>query len=245
MIRCHAEASDWSDERVLLPEEESHHLLHVLRVRPGQVVTVFDGDTRVVEARVGVLPAGERRLPLHPTGPAAGVPPPPTVPVDLVLALPREQKLDWILQKSTELQAAAIHPVFTRNALVRIDARKERGKRARWERIILNAAKQSGNLRPPVLHSPTGWEDWIARCAPYDLMLLGSLAPCAKPFRDVIPLARPRRVALLIGPEGDFTEDEREAARRAGARDVTFGPVVLRTETAALFGLSILRYVWD
>ena len=245
MIRCYADAADWTDEVILLSEEESHHLLHVLRVRPGQAVTVFDGGTRVLAARVGVLPSGARRLPLHPAGPAEGVPPPPDVAVELVLALPREQKLDWILQKSTELRVAAIHPVFTRNAMVRIDSGKAAGKRARWERIILNAAKQSGNLRPPILHHPLGWSEWLGRCASHDLMLLGSLAAGARPMRDVLPAQRPRRVALLIGPEGDFTEEERLAARKAGAIDITFGPVVLRTETAALYGLSVLRYVWE
>lgn len=226
-----------------MPESESHHLLHVLRVRKGDAVTVFDGRGRMQNAIAGSV-SDNGLLELHPSGPPEECTPEPKVAVDMVLALPREQKLDWVLQKATELRAAAIHPVFTRNSLIRLDASRETRKMKRWQSIIINAAKQSGNLRPPTLHYPKQFGEWLASTPTYDLLLLGSLDPAAEPLHTLLPTLSPQRVALLIGPEGDFTAEERAAARRFGAVDISFGPVVLRTDTAALFGLSVLRYAW-
>jgi 16S rRNA (uracil1498-N3)-methyltransferase len=241
VMRCYADPSAWTSEVVELGSDEAHHLRDVLRARPGQAVTLFDGrgreaDGEVVEvdrrgARVRVLQ--QRSFP------------PAATAIALIQALPREQKMDIIIQKATELGAARIAPVITDHSLVRLEDRDLEAKRSRWEKIALNAAKQCGSPWLPEIRPPVPLSSWIRDMERPGLLLLASLQPDAEDLRTVLRRAlpsRPASVAVLVGPEGDLSSREIASARNAGAVPVRLGRLTLRSETAALYALSVLRY---
>jgi 16S rRNA (uracil1498-N3)-methyltransferase len=238
-MRCYIPPAQWKGKDIALGREESHHVAAVLRGRAGQTVRVFDGcggeaDAEIVSVsghRVVVRP-GERR-----------VSPPPAVEIRLIQALPREQKMDWIVQKATELGAAVISPVFAEHSLVRLDAGRLAEKRARWEKIALNAAKQCGAVWLPRVDAPADLAAALRAEPRCDVLLAGLLRADARPLRDALRRsAGARGIGCVIGPEGDFTAAEQETILAAGAVPVTFGTLTLRAETAAIYALSVLQH---
>ena len=242
MHRCFVSPAAWDARHVRLSSEEAHHLLHVLRAVPGDVVTVFDGQGRQALARLPALPLVPRPslgLEIMESVPAER----PAVFVPRAPALPKGPKMDWIVEKATELGVSVVLPVITERVVTRLRDSQKEERRERWQRIALSAAKQCCTSWVPEVRAVSGFAEAVKRCAEADLFLVGALTPEARAFRTVLREAgknRPRQVALLIGPEGDLTPDELAEACRAGAVPVSFGPRVLRVDTAALFGLSVL-----
>lgn len=226
---------------VALSPEESHHLSRVLRVEPGQELTLFDGQgTRAL----GQIEAVTKKEVTVRVTERESIPP-PNVELTLIQAVCKPDRFEMILQKATELGVRNIIPVITENASLptgKIEKMVSRG-----EAIIRNAAQQCGTAWLPnfqCLKNQLRWgTELIPRLGKYDVVFIGSLHPNARPFKESFQgLEKVRTAALLIGPEGDFTEDEVNAAVEAGAIPVTFGKQILRTETAAIFGLSVLAY---
>jgi len=163
--------------------------------------------------------------------------PPPAVQIELIQAVPRPDRWELVLQKAVELGGSTIQPILTQHT----DFKTSPGKEARWQKVILNAAQQCEVRWLPKLKPLQPMDAVIPSPDSHDLVLIGSLYEGAGPFRAV-DFSGKQRVALLIGPEGDFTEEEVDAAVQAGAVPVSFGDRILRTETAAIFGLSVLAY---
>jgi 16S rRNA (uracil1498-N3)-methyltransferase len=244
--RCFVEPARWRGTDLRPDPEAEHHLLDVLRVRPGDEVIVFDGAGREARARVVVArhPDGRRRVRLELTAAARQAELHPR-PVTLVQAVPKGGRMDWIVEKAAELGVSAIWPVLTERTVTRLDARKAAERRERWRRIARGAARQCGSAWIPDVRTPRPFDEAVSEWQGAGLALIASLAPGARPFREVAAecaASPPRAAALLIGPEGDFTAEETARARAAGAIPVSFGERVLRVETAALFGLSLLVY---
>ena len=241
MHRCFVEPRDWRDRTLVLSEPEAHHLIGVLRAGEGDEVEVFDGRGRIASARVpGAASAGRKHAVVLDLVSAVRCEPPP-VHVTLVQAVLKGKRMDWLVEKATELGVAEIRPVLS----ARTVASAEREARAaRWQRTALSAAKQCGTAWVPVVHPPAPFAAVVADGADGATMLVGALSPGARPLQAVLRRAVPGAVVLLIGPEGDWTDAELETADRAGAVRVSFGPRVLRSETAAIFGLSALVYEW-
>jgi 16S rRNA (uracil1498-N3)-methyltransferase len=218
---------------VVLPPEESHHLARVLRVQPGQEITLFDGQGGVAEATIESVSktAIEARISNHWKVPA------PAVEIDLVQAVPKPDRWELVLQKAVELGATTIRPILTQHTEFKPNPKKQE----RWSKIVLNAAQQCEVRWLPNLQPLEKLDAVLPTLGNHDLVLIGSLYEGTRPFRDV-SFAGKTKVALLIGPEGDFTEEEVAAAVQAGAVPVSFGDRILRTETAAIFGLSVLAY---
>jgi 16S rRNA (uracil1498-N3)-methyltransferase len=221
----------------VLEGAEARHLSQVLRIRSGESITVFDGCGR--RAAAEVLSVARDRVALRlgavHTGPAA------QPAITLAQAIPKGKHMDLIIQKAVELGIAAIQPLVTRHTVVHPgDAKSDK-----WRRNILEACKQCGQDRLPVIAEPLAFEAWVGTQTENGggLKLIASLAPGARPLREVLR-ARPGTVAvtLLVGPEGDFSPDETQSALAAGFLGVSLGSIVLRVETAALFCLSALRY---
>ncbi|MBN2685907.1 MAG: 16S rRNA (uracil(1498)-N(3))-methyltransferase [Pontiellaceae bacterium] len=232
-INSLVEAGELEQAVVTLSPEESHHLARVLRVQPGQEITLFDGRGGVAEAVIETVGknAVEARVVSRSAVPA------PQVQMDLIQAVPKPDRWELVLQKAVELGATSIRPVLTLHTEFKPNPKKQE----RWEKIVLNAAQQCEVRWLPELKPLEKWDAILPTLAAYDLVLIGSLYDGAVPFRD-IDFAQKKRVALLIGPEGDFSPEEVFAAVDAGARPVSFGNRILRTETAAIFGLSVLAY---
>lgn len=241
MMRYYIAPDRWSAGEMLLEGEEAHHLLHVLRGKVGDQVTVIDGAGR--EAFTEVVEASRKEARIKVIQQTQS--PPPAVEITLIQALPREQRMDLILQKATEFGIRHIVPVVSDNAVVRIQPGKDGGKLERWNKIALSAAKQSGSLWLPEIHPVAGLLDYFTAMPRYDVWLTCSLEADTLPLKQVIETARanqPKSIAFLIGPEGDLSSREYAAARNAGARMVSLGPRVLRSETAALYVLGVLHY---
>ena len=241
MPRFYVSPAEWPQERIRLAPEPAHHLLNVLRCRAGDPVTIFDGRGHEAGARVADTGRGTAVLEVG----ARSEQPPPRVAIVLVQALPKAQKMDLIVQKATELGASAVQPVSTARSLLRLDGEPALERVRRWQKIAIGAAEQCGTLWVPQVEPIRDLASFLEAdhgCVP---LLLASLAPDARPMAAALREIRPggrQRVGILIGPEGDLTPEEVQAARQAGAVAVSFGSRVLRTETAALYALSVLDY---
>ena len=242
-MRCLIDASQWTADDIELAPDESHHLVQVLRVRPGERVGLFTGRGHTAEAafiavrqkraQVRILPATRRETP------------PPAVAVTLIQAIPKHALMDGIIQKAVELGAQAIQPLMTERVIVHLSSSEAERRRGRWQKIALEATRQCGVAWMPTVLPVRSLPETIADMARFDLCLVGSLQADARAFREAVAQARTHSVssiALIIGPEGDLTETETKALRDAGAHLVSFGNAVFRVETAALYGLSLLHY---
>jgi 16S rRNA (uracil1498-N3)-methyltransferase len=242
MIRCHLPSDRWEGETAELDEAEARHLVGVMRVREGARIGLLDGAGRTGEA--DVVSAGKRSATVRILSrQMAG----PRVPRRILAqALVREQKMDWLIQKAVELGVSEIWPLQTDHAVVKIRPADAAKKAARWQAIALAACKQSGNPWLPRIASPRPMAEALSE--------LGGMPACFGALQEgAVPLpeffGRLHReacpaVTLFIGPEGDFSAGEVEALLAAGVRPVTFGPIVFRVETAAVFVLSSLQYEW-
>jgi 16S rRNA (uracil1498-N3)-methyltransferase len=243
---------------VTLSAEETRHLRDVLRVRSGDDVSVFDGEGRefacVVEEAGGRGRDAAARLKVL----GAAEPPSPESALELTLAvaLLKGEKFDLVVQKATELGAAAVVPVVSRRADVRLrDERDAEARLLRWRRLALEAAKQSGRARLPAVESPAALDALLARPPRGGQLRLffaerggGPLAEHDEGAQsgETAPGGgeRPRAVVALVGPEGGWDEEEIESAAGHGWRVVTLGGRVLRAETAALVAAALVQHIY-
>lgn len=227
-----------------LSRTATEHVVRVLRLRPGDPLVLFDGcggeyAARLVRiARSAAVVETGRHLPVERESPLA---------ITLLQGLARGEKMDWIVQKATELGVVRIVPVGTGRSVVRIaGAERADRKLEHWRAVAASACEQCGRNRLPGITAPMRLPAALELVASAGLRLL--LAPDAQatPDTSMASLAALARgidssVALLIGPEGGFEGEEIEAARHQGFRAARFGPRVLRTETAAIAAIAALQ----
>lgn len=220
---------------VLLDREESHHVRRVLRLEPGDPLSVFDGRGREWSARVLEAERGGVRVLL---GEELADPVEPDLPVHLYQGLCRPERMDWLVQKGTEVGLLAIHLVVTSKA--KPPGITER-RLARWYRIAKEACKQSGRRRIPTIESPNSFPP-----VPSDVLglVLHSPAP-GRPLGDYLGRSRPREVWLAVGPEEGFDPGELKTLERSGWRRAALGPRTLRAETAGVVAGTIVLHAWS
>lgn len=222
----------------MLTGDEAKHAAQVMRLRRGDSVTVFDGRGRSAKAEIADVSKSEIRLILGEAKSSPALSP----EICLAQAVPKGKTMDLIVQKAVELGVNSIQPLITRHTVVQVDEEDASKKASKWQRVALEACKQCGQDLLPEVSPPRNFSDWVGVAAG-DLKIIASLFPGARPLRDILREAPvPRRVVLLVGPEGDFSLAEGESALEAGFLPATLGSIVLRAETAAFFGISALRY---
>lgn len=229
-----------------LVDSEAHHFQNVLRGKMGDRVTVFDGAGH--ECLCAAAKVEKNRVTLQ-IQQRHTVPPLPYL-VTLAQAIPKGRNMDFILQKATELGVQRIVPLLSDRTVVHLESEDVGAKLARWKQITIEAAKQCGTSWLPVVEPPMCPREFFRSPRRSDLNLVASLQPDACSLRQILTDTEPRpfaqspirSVVLMIGPEGDFTPAELADARSAGFRPITLGPLVLRSETAAMYALSILAY---
>lgn len=222
---------------VELPQGESHHLLRVLRLKPGTPVTVFDKDGRQWSATVEGRPAeneGEiARLALLEPEAAAHAEGPE---ISIAAALLKRRAMDWMIEKLSELNVSTLQPLITKRTVVEPPRTAEGRAPVRWERIAVAAAKQCGRSAPLAFSHPTPLAAWLKRERPRVLACFAHAGPGSTPLGqwlgDRAGMGMP--VVIAVGPEGGWTPGEVEAFLEAGFSAVSLGPHVLRAETAAL-----------
>lgn len=239
-IRVHVPAPLASGLRLQLPVAAAAHVARVLRLAAGDALALFDGRGAEHEARIEAIKGGrvEVLVGARRAGTAGRESP---LRVTLLQALARGEKMDWVLQKATELGVARIAPVATGRSVVQLDGERADKRLAHWQGVVAAACEQCGrNVLPEVL-APA---PLAAACAALPAGLRLVLSPeAALPLVSALAAREAPRdsVTLLIGPEGGLDAGELELAARAGFVAVTLGPRVLRTETAAIAALGILQ----
>lgn len=227
---------------VLVTGAEAAHLTRVLRLRPGAEIDVLDGEGRA--RRACLLSVDKNGVRARVTGWRALAPEPP-VRLTLVQGLARGDKMDFIIQKAVELGVARVIPASCTRTVIRFDAERGHRRRERWQKIAVEAAEQCSRGTVPVVEPPQKLGDALSLLRPGTLALLLWEGECVTGLKDVLDnVPRAEDVFVFVGPEGGFTADEVKACTAAGARPVSLGPRILRTETAGLVAAALILYAW-
>lgn len=222
-----------------LPPAAAHHVQHVLRLNPGAVLTLFDGEgserdaviLRVGKTGVTVQVGAQREVDRE-------------SPLRIVLAqgVSAGERMDYTIQKAVELGVAAIQPLESSRSVVRLDPQRGAKRLAHWQAIAAAACEQCGRNRVPSVQPVMSFASWLGALGPRATQALLLSPRGTLGIRD---LKRPAAgVTLLAGPEGGLAPEEQQAAERAGFTPVRLGPRVLRTETAAVAAIAAMQTLW-
>ena len=231
----------WKPDRLALDSAESHHAVDVLRLAPGDRVTVFNGEG--AEATAAIATANREKVELkkaqvQKTAPLGCA-------ITLGQAVPKGKTMELIIEKATELGAAAIAPLLSERTVVQCDAGEALKKKHKWQRVAIEACKQCGQNWLPEVQTPRTPKEFFQSGQKFDLMLIASLQNDSRHIKEILTEvgpARPKSVLVLVGPEGDFTPAELSLAKSSGCRPISLGPIILRSETAAIYCLSVLSH---
>ncbi len=233
------------EKEIVILGSDVNHMKHVLRMRPGERVTVSDGNNcrYLCEIRrYETGDAGEKTV----LSVLEKIEEDMELKSRLVLfqGLPKQDKMELIVQKAVERGVNQIVPAATRRTVVKLDDRKAKKKRERWQEIARNAAKQSGRGIIPLVSEVVNFPDALEMAGNLDVILIPyELAEDMQRTKEVIAQIQPgQSVGIFIGPEGGFEKAEVEDALRMGAHAITLGKRILRTETAGLAVLSVLMF---
>jgi len=229
------------DTIILSDSDQLHHMRDVLRLKSGDGVTVFDTLGGEYECLITSIDRYRAELAVQSRKAA----PPKRVRISIGCAIPRQSKMDEILDKLVQLDVDTIIPLETERSVVKFEDRNSLADRKkRWEKIARSAAEQSRRSDLPVINPVTPVVDVIRRSSNFDLKLMAALAADARAIKDVLAGPPPSTVLALIGPEGDFTAAEVHQAVVSGFTLISLGRTVLRVETAAIALASYLRFTF-
>ena len=229
-----------------LPASAARHA-QVLRLQPGDPLTLFDGSGQDWPGEV--LSMGRSEVLVRIGAPVAVDHRELPFAVTLAIGMPANERMDWLVEKATELGAVAIQPLVCERAVLRVQGERAERKQAHWQAVATSAAEQCGRARVPLLLPVLGLMPWLRTlpCAGDGRFVL-SLTGGSERFLNALRAVPPNQqsgVCCLSGPEGGLSLSEEAAARAAGFRAVTLGPRVLRAETAPLAVLAALAALFD
>jgi len=242
--RFFVDPSQSKENLIKLSEREAHHGLHVLRLKEGERVMALDGAGS--ELLCQIEQAGKRGVTLR-VYQRNAVPPLPCR-LTLVQAVPKGKAMETIVQKAAELGAARIVPILAERTVAHVNEENTETKVEKWTAIAIDAIKQCGSAWLPAIAEPVKPAAYLANPEKVDLSLIATLQPDAKHpslhLRDfaVEKGRKPKSIAIWVGPEGDYTPAEINAIRASGALPISLGPLILRSDTAAIYCLSVLNY---
>ncbi|MBV9270791.1 MAG: 16S rRNA (uracil(1498)-N(3))-methyltransferase [Candidatus Eremiobacteraeota bacterium] len=218
---------------------DAHKILHVLRLGTGDAIRIVDSSGSEFEATVAEDPDGlvARVTARVATNSAGG-----SVALTIAQAIPKAQKMEYVVEKASELGVASIVPFASERTVVR---EFSENKVERWRRVARSSAEQCGRSHIMEVAEPVSFAELLCRFGAYDVVLFPWEGSDPEPLRDVMPalLARAKRVMAVIGPEGGFSHGEAAGARDAGARVVSLGTRILRTETAGLYVAAVVDFL--
>ncbi|MHC4475985.1 MAG: 16S rRNA (uracil(1498)-N(3))-methyltransferase [Planctomycetota bacterium] len=233
-------AESFADRQVTLTHQHAHQICSVLRLKTGDHIITLDNQGAEYDIELTAVAQDQVKGHIVDKREATGE---PQVQITLYQSLLARQKYEWALQKCTEVGVSRFVPLITHRSLVRRRADVKQEKLARWRRIITEAAEQSHRARIPELTSPLDLDKALHQLAEFDLALIASPDDRANSLRDCLTQCpKVSSIALLIGPEGGFAEDEVQRCRANGAIAFSMGPRILRTETAAVVASSLILY---
>lgn len=235
LSRLYCDSDLSADALLTLGEDHTHYLGKVLRVKPGHKLALFNGrDGEFIGEVIGI---GKRDLQVK----LDSLPhkqPEQLLPVHIGLGLSRGERMDYAIQKATELGVTQITPLFTEFSEVRLDSDRADKRTSHWQKVAISASEQSGRCTVPIVSNPVSLKDWIITVPEGQGFTLDHTGTAG------FVGDRPSSVYLLIGPEGGTSDNEKQLALEAGFKTVRLGPRVLRTETAPVVALTALQLRW-
>jgi 16S rRNA (uracil1498-N3)-methyltransferase len=238
LTRVHVDSPLTPDTDLPLPAAAANHVGRVLRLREGAVIVAFDGSGNDYRCEILSVRGDDVLVRVGPR--TAGLPESP-LRITLVQAVSRGERMDWTLQKATELGVRAIVPVLSSRSVVRLDDRQAEKKLRHWQAIVAGACEQCGRSVVPELRAPQELSRYLTSATREGQRFV--LSPSG-PTSLAGLSSMGSRVELLIGPEGGLEDSEVERAVGAGFTPVRLGPRVLRTETAGMVALTVLQALW-
>ena len=227
------------NEIILDDIEQVHHLKNVLRIRPGEIVGIFDGSGNEFISSVVEVTVNEIKLAIK----EKKISPEPGIKITVACAIPKNVKMDDIVDKLTQLGVKSIIPLETERVIVRLDKQKKAERKKRWEKIALSALKQSQRNEMVEIKEVSSLKEVIDWSKDFDLKLIptleGGRAALKKVFNSISK--KIDNLIILIGPEGDFSPSEIARAKEAGFLPVGLGSGVLRVDTAAIAVVSFIK----
>ncbi|PRZ17144.1 16S rRNA (uracil1498-N3)-methyltransferase [Laceyella sediminis] len=222
---------------IRLVGDDVHHIKNVMRNKPGDRIICCAGQGLDYLAEIESIDGDQIIARIVERTPSRGE---PRTKVLIAQSLPKGDKLEWILQKGTELGASAFLPFSSERSIVKIDARKIGKKRERWERIVKEAAEQAHRGKLPTVATPMSWKALLQEIGKRECAWI-AYEKGGLPLAEAMASAKDE-ILLIVGPEGGFTESEIEEAKEAGAVPISLGSRILRTETAPLMALSCILF---
>jgi 16S rRNA (uracil1498-N3)-methyltransferase len=222
--------------RLDLDSQASTHLVKVLRLNEGAELRLFNGDGYEYLAQITVANKKNAQIEISKV---LSTDSKVSFPLHLGQVISKGDRMDFTIQKATELGITDITPLWSERCDVRLKGERLEKKMEHWKKIAISACEQSGRNTLPTLHPAMNYNDWAGSVEAETKLVLHT--------RDQKPLAEikaPASVALLVGPEGGITDVEVEYCIQQGFIGLTLGPRILRTETAALAALSLFQYLW-
>jgi 16S rRNA (uracil1498-N3)-methyltransferase len=242
MPRFYCPAALTTGETLDLPAGVARHV-QVLRLQPGDQITLFNGGMPGAlpfggEFEATITRIGRSEVQVH-IGNHAPLEREAPREVHLALGMPANERMDWLVEKATELGVASIQPLMTERAVLKLKGERADKKLVHWQSIALAACEQCGRNRVPSVHPLVPLTEWVKIALP-DTRLLLSLQPDSQPLHQTVAANPARPIVFLSGPEGGLSSTEEAAARSSGFLPVSLGPRTLRAETAPLAALAAL-----
>jgi len=222
-----------------LPPDAAHHASRVLRLRVGDAVQIFDGLGNALDATIHAINGKHVLLGNLQTVLDTNA---SNLRIHLAQAMSSSEKMDWVIQKATELGATSIQPVQTQRSVAKLAESRAEKRTLHWQGVAIAACEQSGRNTLPATHAPVELDSWLEaqRASTHKKLIL--LPEGARALHEQTEVGQD--IVLLIGPEGGFTSDEALRAQHAGFIPIRLGPRVLRTETAAIAAITALQTLW-
>jgi 16S rRNA (uracil1498-N3)-methyltransferase len=231
------------ENTVTIEGDDAHHLIRVMRAEIGDQVICSNGLNREVKVRITQL---DKSMATAEVVEELALTAEPAVQVWIAQSLPKGDKMELVIQKGTEIGAARFLPFLSERTVVQYDAKKEAKRSERWQKIAKEAAEQAHRNRIPEVAGVHAWKELLKRAGQVDAAWICYEKESGQQLRTAIQQAvsAGKRGSFLfaVGPEGGFTEQEIRQAEEAGFQSVSLGKRILRTETAAMVGLTCLLY---
>lgn len=246
MNRFYVSKENVRKDEIIVQGKEAHHILDVLRLQENDKVIIFDGTGNeyigFIDSRGKDNKGRNKKLIVKIVRTES--PPKEAIPeIVLAQAIPKKGKMDYIVEKATELGVSIVVPVVTERTITRPNDDMHSKKMVeRWQKIAIEASKQCQRLTIPVINKITDFGEVTNHISQYDLAILASLAGKTVSVKESLTDFKSGKILVFIGPEGDFTPEETRMADKDNCRFVSLGKRVLKSDTAALFMLSVLNY---
>lgn len=238
MHRFYVSSQNISGNKIIISDKaQAHHLKDVLRLKKNDAVKAFDEKGNEYSCLIKEFLNEQVSLEIK----SKELVNPNKVKLTVACAIPKKSMMDDIIDKLTQLDVQRIIPLKTQRVLIKLDKDRENRKLSRWRKIAQSASQQCQRNTLPVIDTIKSIREVLSEAKNFDLRLIPTLTGERKPLKELFASSKPNNILALIGPEGDFSEEEVREAKKSGCIPVTLGDLVLRVDTAAVAVASFIK----